>query len=186
MRRSSARPFRRAAHQQHGPQRHDERHHLKSGDQQPVQGAAQRGGRDGAERRRATGPDAGAQQQRDDDRAQRDHRADRQIDPAGDDHHRHAERGDAHDDRLPRHQLEVGGTEELRADERAEDQGDDDEPDEHAALVEEPPRAYEAARAPDASINNECSVHSSTGRAGPSRPRDITAMRSQTPSSSGR
>ena len=45
---------------------------------------------------------------------------------------------------------------------------------------------YDAARAPDASINSECSVHSSTGRAGPSRPRDMTAIRSQTPSSSGR
>ena len=43
-----------------------------------------------------------------DDRAQRDDRADRQIDPAGDDHHRHAERGDADDGGLARHQLEVG------------------------------------------------------------------------------
>ena len=47
------------------------------------------------------------QQQRDDDRAQRDDRSDRQIDSAGDDDHRHAERRDADDRGLPRHQLEV-------------------------------------------------------------------------------
>ena len=41
--------------------------------------------------------------------------------PPDDDHHRHAERGDADDRRLPRHQLEIGGAEELRADQRAED-----------------------------------------------------------------
>ena len=96
------------------------------------------------------------------------------------------ERGDADDGGLARHQLEVGAGEELRADERAERRRDRDEAEENAALVEQPPRRYDAALAPDACISSECSVHSSTGRAGPSRPRDMTAIRSHTPSSSGR
>src|SRR5262249_38695058 len=97
-----------------------------------------------------------------------------------------AERGNADDHGLPRHQLEVRGGKEPGADERAKRDRDEGQAEEDPALVEKPPRAYDAARAPDASINSECSVHSSTGRAGPSRPRDITAIRSQTPRSSGK
>ena len=40
---------------------------------------------------------------------ERDDRADREIDAARDDHDRHADRGDADDRRLPRHQLQVVG-----------------------------------------------------------------------------
>src|SRR5262249_29833177 len=102
------------------------------------------------------------------------------------DHHRHAERRDADDGGLPRDQLEIACAEEARADERAEQQRDHDEPEQNAAVLRQPPRGYDAARAPDASITSACSVHADAGPAGPSRPRDITAMQSPTPKSSGR
>ena len=63
---------------------------------------------------------------------------------------------------------------------------DEREPDEDAGLVEQAAPCGYDARAPDAAINSACSFHSATGLAGPSRPRDITAMRSHTPSNSGR
>ena len=72
----------------------------------PFSGTAQRGGRDGAGSRGAPGPIRRSSSATT-TVLERDDRADGQIDPAGDDHHRHAERGDAHDDGLPRHQLEV-------------------------------------------------------------------------------
>ena len=83
----------------------------------------------------------GAQRERDRDRGQRDDRADGQIDAAGGDHDRHAERRDADDRGLARHQLEVGRREELAADEQAEDGRDDDQPDEDAGAIDEGPRA---------------------------------------------
>src|SRR6185369_17553092 len=101
------------------------------------------------------------------------------------DYHRHAERCDADDDGLTRNQFQVGGAKELWPDQRTEQRQDERQPDEHPGVVEQPPRGYDA-RAPDASISSECSFHSVTSRAGPSRPRAITAMRSHMPSSSGK
>src|SRR5262249_12832937 len=112
-------------------------------------------------------------------------RTDGQINAAGDDDHRHAQCGDADDDRLPRDEFQVGGPEELRTDQRAEKGEHDRQAKEDTRLLGKAAPAYDA-RAPDASINNECSFHSSTPRTGPSRPRAITAIRSHTPSSSGK
>ena len=107
-----------AAHQQHRAERHDERDNPEARDQQSRHGSADRAraNRTNGRQRR---PAARAQQQRQHYGAQRDDRSDGQVDPAGDDHHRHAERRDAHDDRLARHQLDIGGAEELRPDDRA-------------------------------------------------------------------
>ena len=127
------------------------------------------------------------QQDRDHDRGERDDRADRQVDAARHDDHRHAERGHADDRRLARHQLEVAGLEELGADEQREHERDEHQPDERAGAIEQ--RSCRHARAAPpvivATIKSG-SVSSATGCAACSRPRDITAMRSQTPSSSGR
>ena len=72
-------------------------------------------------------PDRGRlEHERDDDGRQRDDRSDREVDSAGDDHHRHAERGRADDGGLPGDELEVVAAEELRSDEKAEDDGDEE------------------------------------------------------------
>ena len=60
---------------------------------------------------------------------------DRQIDPARHDHHRHAQRGNAHDGGLARHELEIGCAEELRTDEESEEERDEREPREHAGIL---------------------------------------------------
>ena len=157
--------LRRAAHQQHRPQRHDERDDLQLRDQQAVDQAADRAGGDARRAPRRTGR-----------RSARSSSAvttvlsatieptERSI-PPRDDHHRHAERGDADDGRLPRHQLEVGGAEELRADEHAEDAA------RRATSPSSTPRSSSSRRAvtrprarrarPSA---EQCSVHSATGR----------------------
>ena len=68
---------------------------------------------------------------------ERHNRSDRQIDAAGDDHHRHAERRRADDRGLPGDELEVVAAEELRADEEAEDDRDKGETDERAGGFEQ-------------------------------------------------
>ena len=72
------------------------------------------------------------------------------------------------------------------ADEGGEQRQHEDQADERAALVEQPSRVHEEGSAPDAAMSSACSVHAEAGRGASSRPRDITAMRSQTPTSSGR
>src|SRR5438552_920100 len=75
----------------HGAQRDDEGHDAQARDEQPVREPADRARGDAAERRRPW-PAVALQQQRDDDGAERDHRAHGQIDAPRDDHHRHPER----------------------------------------------------------------------------------------------
>ena len=74
------------------------------------------------------------------------------------------------------------------AGERGEDQRHQHEAEQRAGAVEQRPRGHDARAAPPvivATIRSD-SFSSATGRAGWSRPRNITATRSQTPSSSGR
>src|SRR5207245_10439407 len=101
----------------------------------------------------------------------------------GDDHHRHPEGGHADDRGLTRDQVEVAGPEELRPHQQAEDRGHEDEADERADLLEEV-RGPHAAPAAVAAMTSACSSHSAAGRPGPSVPRDMTAIRSHSPSSS--
>ena len=69
-------------------------------------------------------------------------------------------------DRLPRHQLEVRGARRTAGrSARRTTSATSTSPMRTPRSFDEPPRGYEA-RAPDASINSECSVHASTGRAG--------------------
>ena len=99
---------------------------------------------------------------------ERDDRADREVDAAGDDDHRHAERGHADDGGLPRHQLEVARarrTAGRRA--RRRSSATSDQPEEHArARRAASARSCDAARAPWPSIISACSVQSATGRGG--------------------
>ena len=181
-------PFGRPAHDEHGAQRDDEGHDAQARDEQPVREPADRARGDAAERRRPW-PAVALQQQRDDDGAERDHRAHGQIDAARDDHHRHPERRHADDRRLARHQLEVRRREELRADERTEDRRHQHQSDERASPIDERARRHgadEGASAPVAAIISSCSVTRVASRAAPSVPRHITATRSQRPTSSGR
>ena len=71
-----------------------------------------------------------------DDGAQGDDRPDRQVDAAGHDHHRHAERRDADDHGLTRNQFQVGGAKELWPDQRTEQRQDERQSDEHPGVVE--------------------------------------------------
>ncbi len=76
-----------------------------------------------------------AEKLRDHNGAQRDDRSHRQIDPPRDDDHRHAQRGNADDGGLARHQLQIGGAEELRADQESEEDRDEDaRPREHSSV----------------------------------------------------
>ena len=126
---------------------------------------------------------------------ERDDRAHGQIDPARHDHHRHAQRRDAHDGGLPRHELEIGGAEKLRTDEKSEEKRHEHEAPEHSGIckpVRNPRRrrlVMSACAAPDAGSDDQQNDARSTPRpavAAPRRPRDITAIRSHRASSSGK
>ena len=102
---------------------------------------------------------------------------------------------DAHDGRLARHEFEIGRAEELGTDEKAEKDRDERKTREHAGILKPGLVHLSASRregriaaglAPDASRTNACSVHSDAGRGSPSRPRDMTAMRSHSARSSGK
>ncbi len=107
------------------------------------------------------------------------------IDPAGDDDDRHADCGDADNRHLPSHELEIGGGEELRPDQHPEDDRDQYQADERSGPLDERSGRH-AAVPPVTAIIKSCSVSDSAGTASFSRPRCMTAMRSQSPSSSGR
>src|SRR5262249_54564852 len=93
---------------------------------------------------------------------------------------------------LARDELEVGGPEELRADEDGEDRAHEDQPQQGAGAGHDLARLHAAlpapapSAAPVAAIMRACSSHSVAGRGSPRRPRHMTAMRSQSPSSSAR
>ena len=91
--------LRHAANQEHAAERHDERLQLQPRDEQPLQQAdeqrdAERDG-DADPERVAEAARARRRELGDDHAGQADDRADRQVDPAGDDHERHADREDA-------------------------------------------------------------------------------------------
>ncbi len=96
----------------------------------------------------SNGAVAGSEEERDDDGRQRHDRSDRQVDPAGDDDHRHAERRRADDGGLPRDELEIVAAEELRSDEESEDDRDEREADERAGGFEHGPRGEPVATHP--------------------------------------
>ena len=127
------------------------------------------------------------QQDRDHDRRERDDRAHRQVDAARHDDGRHADRRHADDRRLARHQLQIAGLDELDPGEQREHERDEHQPDERARAIEQGSCRHARAAPPVivATIKSD-SVSSETGCAACSRPRNITATRSQTPSSSGR
>ncbi|MEJ1974274.1 MAG: hypothetical protein WDM96_18000 [Lacunisphaera sp.] len=91
-----ARPLGRAAQRAHHAEGHDEGEQPQPRDQQAGEPAAKRGGGNAAQRGEQ-GRHALLQQQGDDHGAEGDDRADRQVDAAGDDDERHAERRDADD-----------------------------------------------------------------------------------------
>ncbi len=106
------------------------------------------------------------QQDGDHDRRERDDRADREVDAAGDDDRGHADRRHADDRRLARHQLQVAGLDELDAGEQREHERDEHQPDEGAGAVEQRSCGHARAAPPVivATIRSD-SVSSATGRA---------------------
>ena len=126
------------------------------------------------------------------DRRERDHRADREVDAAADDDERHADRAEPDDDRLRRDRLEVvDGEERLGLERREERRRPATSPSERPAseLISRRAERRRQAIVSPAGAPPRAATSRSTPRPGaprPSRPRLITAMRSQTPSSSGR
>ena len=100
---------------------------------------------------------------------------------------RHADRRHADDRRLARHQLQIAGLDELDPGEQREHERDEHQPDEGARAIQQGSCRHARAAPPVivATIKSD-SVRLETGCAACSRPRNMTAMRSQTPSSSGR
>ena len=96
------------------------------------------------------------------------------------------ERGRADDRGLAGDQLEVDGPEELRADEPGEDGADEEEAEEGPAAREQVARLHAASPRAGGRHHERVLVPLAAGRGAPSRPRHMTAMRSQTPSSSAR
>ena len=130
-----------------------------------------------------------SQQQRDHDGGERDDRADGEIDAAGDDDRGHADRRHADDRGLARHELEVAAARRTAAPASAVKTSATSDQAERArrcgraahARVMMPRRA--AGRRPPSVGVRSARRPGAAGRAGRG---DITAMRSQTPSSSGR
>ena len=131
----AAEPLRRAAHDAHHAERHDERHHAEPGHNGSVHEA------DAATRRhedqhRGDRRPTGHEQLRSEDAAEGNHRADAEIDPATDDDERHPERADGHDDRLRQDVLEVAaGEDELALLGQSEQRADEQQPEEWAACL---------------------------------------------------
>ena len=120
---------RQAARDRQHAERHHERREAEIGDQHAVEGADdERGG----DRRGDADLDAvaGVHDDRQHHAAQAQHRADREVDAAGDDHHRHAERDDRDEGDVAGDVVEVLRGGEGIGGERQEDAGDDDR-DEH-------------------------------------------------------
>ena len=159
---------------------------LETGDEETVHQAARGGRSDAAQAGDGRGR-ALPQQDGDHDRRERDDRAHRQVDAARHDDGRHADRRHADDRRLARHQLQIAGLDELDPGEQREHERDEHQPDEGARAIQQGSCRHARAAPPVivATIKSD-SVRLETGCAGCSRPRNMTAMRSQTPSSSGR
>ena len=152
------------------------------------------------ELRGARGFEPREEQRRDDvgrERVQRDAREGDEADAV------RAASTDELDGGLARHELEVAAGEEARADEQPKQDRDKCQADRRTRSLDERTHVYAASNrrtgpldqgarvhaaspAPVAAIIRLCSVHSDAGRAGPRRPRCITAIRSQSPSSSGK
>ena len=147
----------------------------------PTSPPARIGGQDREGRGPAVAQGEGAQ-----DAGERDRRADGEVDPAADDDEGHADRADRHDHGLGEdHAQVVGGQVALgRAAREREEGHHEQEADEGAEADQAVPQL--ASHAPIAASRTVSGVHSATGRAGPRRPRLITASRSHTPRSSGR
>ena len=86
--------------------------------------------------------------------------ADRKIDSARHDDHGHAKRGGRDNRGLPGEQLEVAREKEARADQDAEDHGDEEQPENRAARASQEARHQAALSEPVAASIKVCSVHS--------------------------
>ena len=84
-----------AAREEHPGERHEERRELEDVDHEPLERAEQRPDRQHERDRERRMPAALLHQRGQDDAGQPDDRADRQVDPAGEDDERHADGGDA-------------------------------------------------------------------------------------------
>src|SRR6185369_17668028 len=100
------------------------------------------------------------------------------------DRERHADRGNADDRSLAQHRQQVALARESVGRERGEQRVQDEEREQRS----EPGGTKKPTNFghPVASSKRSCSLSSLAGRAAPSLPRTITAMRSHTPSSSGK
>ena len=137
-------PLRQAAGDAEHAERDDERHDAKCRDEQAVReanGSAGKHARRDCERRRP----AVGQSERREHTGERDGRADREVDSAADDDHRHADGAERDDDRLRKDDAEVERRQIPRR-RRCEDRKDDDDEGESEGRAEAPDAGMQQRR----------------------------------------